>query len=193
MNQETLLRYLALILLTSWSLLWKIKSKEADKAKPRLKKDALPQYISSALFWTGSVIIFFQLLGLPIFPMPYDWRFQIAGLVLILIGISVSVAGRMVLDTNWTNAHQYQIKKNHELVTGGIYKYIRHPIYTGIILAGTGTELVVSSKLFLPTLFVTLMWSYIQARKEEKLLSSFFKKKYIDYMSRTKRFIPFLF
>ena len=142
MNTDQLLKYSTLFLLISWSVLWKIKSREADRVKPRLKKDSLPQYLSSMFFWTGSLIIIFQLLGLQIFPRPYDLRFQIAGLILILIGMSVSIAGRIVLDTNWTNAHQYQIKKNHQLVTGGIYKYIRHPIYTGIIFTGTGAELV---------------------------------------------------
>jgi len=193
MNTDQLLKYSTLFLLISWSVLWKIKSREADRVKPRLKKDSLPQYLSSMFFWTGSLIIIFQLLGLQIFPRPYDLRFQIAGLILILIGMSVSIAGRIVLDTNWTNAHQYQIKKNHQLVTGGIYKYIRHPIYTGIIFTGTGAELVASSNLFLPAFLLTLGWSYLQARKEEKLLTSFFKNKYTQYMSKTKRFIPYLF
>jgi|SRR3989338_8684082 len=193
MNTDQLLKYSTLFLLISWSVLWKIKSREADRVKPRLKKDSLPQYLSSMFFWTGSLIIIFQLLGLEIFPRPYDLRFQIAGLILILIGMSVSIAGRIVLDTNWTNAHQYQIKKNHQLVTGGIYKYIRHPIYTGIIFTGTGAELVASSNLFLPAFLLTLGWSYLQARKEEKLLTSFFKNKYTQYMSKTKRFIPYLF
>ena len=193
MNTDQLLKYSTLFLLISWSVLWKIKSREADRVKPRLKKDSLPQYLSSMFFWTGSLIIIFQLLGLEIFPRPYDLRFQIAGLILILIGMSVSIAGRIVLDTNWTNAHQYQIKKNHQLVTGGIYKYIRHPIYTGIIFTGTGAELVASSNLFLPAFLLTLGWSYLQARKEEKLLTSFFKNKYTQYMSKTKRFISYLF
>ena len=193
MNTDSLLRYAVLILLISWSLLWKIKSKEADRAKPRLKKDALPQYVSSAIFWTGSLIIISQLLGLQILPRVYDFRFQLSGLILILIGIAVSVSGRMVIGTNWTNAHQYQIKKNHQLVTKGIYKYIRHPIYTGIILAGTGSQLVASSNLFLPAFLATLGWSYLQARNEERLLTSFFKEKYTHYMSKTKRFIPYLF
>jgi len=193
MNTDQLLKYSTLFLLISWSVLWKIKSREADRVKPRLKKDSLPQYLSSMFFWTGSLIIIFQLLGLQIFPRPYDLRFQIAGLILILIGMSVSIAGRIVLDTNWTNAHQYQIKKNHQLVTGGIYKYIRHPIYTGIIFTGTGAELVASSNLFLPAFLLTLGWSYLQARKEEKLLTSFFKNKYTQYMSKTKRFISYLF
>ncbi|MBI5452967.1 isoprenylcysteine carboxylmethyltransferase family protein [Candidatus Gottesmanbacteria bacterium] len=107
--------------------------------------------------------------------------------------MAISVSARRVLGTNWAHAAEYQIKKDHELVTSGIYKYIRNPIYTGLVIAITGAELVAKSYLFIFFALFGFWVAYIQAKREEKILQEHFGKEYSDYMKKSKTLIPFIF
>ncbi len=103
-------------------------------------------------------------------------------------GVSVAIWARIYLGRNWSGYVTY--KKNHELVTSGPYKYIRHPIYSGVLLMLVGTW------LFLPTLWTcALLALYIsiflwRTKKEEAIMIKLFGKKYRDYMKHTKAIIP---
>jgi protein-S-isoprenylcysteine O-methyltransferase Ste14 len=80
-------------------------------------------------------------------------------------------------------------KANTALITTGIFKYIRHPIYTGIFncLLCVGLYLHSSSKIILS--FLLLFWFYIKSKYEEKLLIQKFSD-YMAYKKKTGRFFP---
>jgi len=86
----------------------------------------------------------------------------------------------------------YDFEKTSELVDTGIYKYIRHPLYSSLIFLTWGIFLK-NTTVFL---FVIALWStaflYLTARFDEKECIRFFGEKYAEYMNRTKMFIPFL-
>ncbi len=83
------------------------------------------------------------------------------------------------------------IMNGHKLVQNGIYKYIRHPIYTGFILLHLGVTLALSN------LIVTFVWIgglciflWHRVPKEEELLEYYFKDEYKQYKARTGMFFP---
>jgi len=77
-------------------------------------------------------------------------------------------------------------------VTEGVYAYIRHPIYAGLILITVAAELIAKSNLFVVALLLFIP-AYVQARNEEKILASHFGNEFIEYKKRTQYFIPFIF
>lgn len=80
--------------------------------------------------------------------------------------------------------------RNGELITTGLYKYIRHPIYSGIILAAAGYGLQAGdiSKIVISGLLLLLF--YFKSQYEEKMLMAFYND-YKQYRSHTYRFFPF--
>ena len=191
MNQT--LRYLTIILLIIWVGYWKLKANQAQKEKPEIKKDRTPIYLLSKYsFWFLDGIILLQLAGLSLLPSGFGIAGQIMGFSLVSIGFIIAIFARISLSSNWSNAFDYQIKKKHELVAQGVYTFIRHPIYTGMILAGTGAELVADSFIFIPVFIGMFVWAYIQAKNEELILSVHFGKSYKDYMMQTWMFAPYI-
>ena len=98
---------------------------------------------------------------------------------------------RKTLDRNWSA--NIVLKDSHELITSGPYKFVRHPIYTGISLMVLGVVLYVNTLAF--TIFFILFFfgAYYKAKKEEKLLISHFGEKYINYKKEVKALIPYIF
>jgi len=111
------------------------------------------------------------------------------GAALTAIGIAVAIWARLYIGRNWSP--RPAMKEEHELVTSGPYAVVRHPIYTGIIVAALGTALtgaIVGAILFIiaAALFVS------RVGKEERIMLELFPGAYPSYQSRTKRLIPFV-
>ena len=82
-------------------------------------------------------------------------------------------------------------KENPELVTSGPYAYVRHPIYTGILIAMLGSAIGASAFWLIPLVLLGIYCVY-SARREEKRMMEQFAEQYLQYMSRTKMLVPFL-
>jgi len=116
---------------------------------------------------------------------------RIPGLLMTLIGYTLMNVAVVTLGRQFSV--DVTIQKNHRLITGGVYRFIRHPRYLGIILFMFGISLVFRSRaaVFLSVLTaVVLIWRIID---EEKLLSREFAKEWEDYRSRSWRLIPFIY
>jgi len=167
--------------------------RKANREKPRTKTVTLKSKLKRYFYSIGlGSLILVQLVGFTILPFPHNPILQTVGFFLVLLGKGVSFTARITLGTNWTDSSEYQIKKKHDLITTGIYHYIRHPIYLGITLAATGAELVAQSYLFLPLFILLSLMNYRQGRLEEKLLVNHFGKDYEKYMKQSKMLIPFV-
>jgi protein-S-isoprenylcysteine O-methyltransferase Ste14 len=119
------------------------------------------------------------------------FSFLIPGSVLTVLGLFGAVWARFYLGRNWSGYATY--KENQTLVTTGPYRYVRHPIYTSMILMFIGTILYYGA-LFISIFFVILGISFIlRTRKEEEIMIKLFGEKYTEYMKRTKRLIPFIY
>ncbi len=137
------------------------------------------------------IFLLFQTLALDILPISREpYYLKAVGVVLFTIGFITAVVGRINLGRNWVDLEEYTVIPGQSVVSHGIYKYIRHPIYTGDLLLILGLELALNSWLFLltPVLFIIV---YYQAIKEENMLLNLLPG-YAEYCARTRRFIPYL-
>jgi protein-S-isoprenylcysteine O-methyltransferase Ste14 len=112
------------------------------------------------------------------------------GLAVFVLGLALAVWARVYLGRNW--GMPMSQKADPELVTTGPYRSIRHPIYTGIILAMIGTAIAVSLYWVVA---VALLGAYFvfSALVEERQMTRLFPDSYPDYQRSTKRLIPFVF
>lgn len=87
----------------------------------------------------------------------------------------------------------YAFEKTKELVTTGIYRWVRHPMYASLLWLAWGVFLKRPSAaaLVLAVLATGLLW--LTARAEEREDIAYFGDAYLAYMRRTRRFVPFLF
>ena len=114
---------------------------------------------------------------------------QVVGAILFLAGLALAVWARIYLGRNW--GMPMTQKDEPELVTSGPYRYVRHPIYSGILLAMLGSALAAS--LYWLVAFAVLGSYFIySATVEEKLLASSFPATYPSYKTKTKMLIPFV-
>lgn len=187
------LRFITLAIYLIW-IFWWYKSSPRQQKEEGVKRSGL-YFLSKYANIILTTLIALQLLGLSILPIQHVFPLHDSvGFGIFLCGIGISIWARLNISTNWTpgyNYAYYTVRKSQTITKIGIYTYIRHPIYVGIFLAYVGAELIAQSyvSVVLLGLFVIM---YIQAKKEEKLLSKRFGKEYKDYMKKTKMFIPFI-
>lgn len=112
-----------------------------------------------------------------------------AGVALCVLGIALAIWARTYLGHNW--GMPMTVKENPELVTTGPYAYVRHPIYTGLLLAMFGSVLA-TSLLWLVVIAVLGAYFIHSAVQEQKLMLMEFPDSYPAYMKRTKMLIPFV-
>ncbi len=84
------------------------------------------------------------------------------------------------------------LREGHELVTTGPYAFVRHPIYTGILLAVIGTTLVRGIPWIVLSAAIFAYFIYAATIEERSMIGQF-PKEYPAYVNRTKMLIPFLF
>jgi protein-S-isoprenylcysteine O-methyltransferase Ste14 len=111
------------------------------------------------------------------------------GTVLFATGLGLAVWARLHLGRNWGMPTSQRAEP--ELVTSGPYRFIRHPIYTGLLIAMLGTALV-DNLLGLIVVAVLVAYFYYCGTVEERNLAATFPQAYPEYRSRTKMLIPFL-
>ncbi len=112
------------------------------------------------------------------------------GAILSFVGIAFAVWARYHLGKNW--GMPMSVKDHPELVTTGPYRYVRHPIYTGVILSAIGTALVVGD-WWICILALMCIYFIFSALQEEKLMAAEFPNQYPEYKKRSKMLIPFIF
>lgn len=118
-----------------------------------------------------------------------DSHVAIIGVVLCALGVGLAIWARAYLGRNW--GMPMSRKERPDLVTTGPYAYVRHPIYTGIILAMLGSA-IGETILWLIPLVVGSAYFIYSAKTEEKNMVQEFPDQYPAYQQRTKMLIPFL-
>jgi protein-S-isoprenylcysteine O-methyltransferase Ste14 len=111
------------------------------------------------------------------------------GAVLVLLGLGFAIFARVYLGRNW--GMPMSRKAEPELVTRGPYAFVRHPIYSGIILAMVGSAIGESIIWAVPLILFAPYFLH-SARREEDLMREHFPEQYPRYMQRTKMIVPFL-
>ena len=148
-------------------------------------------------YWVWLVSAYFLLLYGPRLPFPLNLRIvphatptAMAAAVLCLIGLAFAVWARVTLGRNWSGV--VALKEGHELIERGPYRFVRHPIYTGILTMFFATALAVGHLAGFAATLLMFASFWIKLRDEEKLMLQQFPEQYAAYRQRTRRIVPFV-
>ena len=111
-----------------------------------------------------------------------------AGVLVTALGVGISIWARVSLGANWSG--MVTLKKDHELIRKGLYRWIRHPIYTGILVAFVGTELIRGHGRGVLGFAILWLSFYFKARREENFLRQEFGEGFEEHARHTGMFLP---
>jgi len=112
------------------------------------------------------------------------------GIVLTWFGIGFVIAARVYLGRNWSGI--VTVKQDHTLIQGGPYAIVRHPIYSGLLLAAFGTAIFFGQ---VRGLLVVLLAAGLLLQKisiEENFMTEQFRGEYLAYQRKVKALIPYV-
>jgi protein-S-isoprenylcysteine O-methyltransferase Ste14 len=110
--------------------------------------------------------------------------------IVCAIGLAFAIWARITLGSNWSGV--VTLKEGHELVERGPYRFVRHPIYTGILTMFFATALAQGHLSGFAGTLLMFASFWIKLRDEEKLMLRQFDERYTAYQQRVKRIIPFV-
>ena len=113
---------------------------------------------------------------------------RIVGLALFIIGLTIMIVGQATLRRNYSGT--VVIREDHQLVTHGIYRFTRNPIYLGLIMVVTGIPVFAASMYGFLISLVLIPIILNRIRLEEELLTEEFRDAYQKYKETTKKLIP---
>jgi protein-S-isoprenylcysteine O-methyltransferase Ste14 len=113
-----------------------------------------------------------------------DWK----GVAVTAAGIGFAIWARLYLGGNWSGT--VTVKVNHELVRTGPYRLVRHPIYTGLILALLGTALLLGRVRGLIAILLLYVGFKIKSKIEEQAMINTFGAEYHEYSRNTGAIVP---
>lgn len=117
--------------------------------------------------------------------------FERIGMLIMVFGICIRIKAVLTLKKAFTL--NVQISKEQQLVTGGMYKLVRHPAYTGSILSLLGLSIALKNIPALLIVFICSLVCYqIRINVEEKILQIYFKE-YNVYKENTYKLFPYIF
>ena len=151
-------------------------------------KEWLTFWLFAFSFIITTAIIFLDFFYLKILTFNYEIIFGIILVGGIILRLFCRIWLRRFFSVNIV------IRKDHEIVRKGLYNYIRHPMYTSILMIFIGLVGIFSSILgIIATLVLILPTILIRIHREEYYLKKKTKERYEDYMRHTKKLIPFVY
>lgn len=139
--------------------------------------------VSNYKYWFINPFGFYQILS---------WIFLVYAIYLVIAGTRLLKKAAKAKDSR-NEQVLYAFERTGELITTGVFKYIRHPMYSSLLFLTWGIFLKNSSLTLLTVSLISSVLLYITARIDEKECLNYFGEKYRDYMKRTKMFVHFLF
>jgi protein-S-isoprenylcysteine O-methyltransferase Ste14 len=110
------------------------------------------------------------------------------GFALTLAGLAIALWARVHLGQNWSD--KVILSEGHQLIRSGPYAYMRHPIYSGVLLGVLGTAVVLGEWRGVLA-FVILLTNYsIKARKEEQILATHFGDEFREHLTSAGFLLP---
>ena len=175
----------------SWILYWwaasrDVKSAQRQESLPSRLLHIVPLVIAALLFSDPRLRI--GVLGVRFLPLA-PWPFWL-GSFLTAGGLLFTVWARLHLGRNWSGI--VTIKDGHELVTSGPYALVRHPIYTGLLLAFLGSALALGDWAGVLAFALSAAALWRKLRVEERWMRQQFGDAYQAYSQRVAALIPFV-
>jgi protein-S-isoprenylcysteine O-methyltransferase Ste14 len=159
-------------------------------AKPKSYLQKVPPNFS-ALILVLQVLGLFKIGTLELQVENQYMALRLTGLICFGLFSWIQIASSKSLGKNYSQ--EVLILKGHELKTGGLYKFIRHPQYAAQILSDLGAGVALLSYVVLPlVLLVELPLFILRARMEDNILSKHFKDEFVSYKKKSGFMIPFI-
>ncbi|MEM7301192.1 MAG: protein-S-isoprenylcysteine O-methyltransferase [Pseudomonadota bacterium] len=183
--------FLALLAACFAIRLWLTSGPDKEVAEQRHKSR---ESVMVFLVFLGMALVPIVTIGTPIF----DFAAYIASPLQLTAGIVVGVAGLFLfwrshadLGKNWSA--ELELRREHELVVSGVYRFIRHPMYSAIFLIVFGQLLVLNNWIAGPLGLVAFLILYLmRIDAEELMMKDQFGDSWEEYADRTPRLIPHL-
>jgi len=164
------------------------------RAKPTVKRQSTPSSAlhlvilcaAGLLIWDHATTIGF--LGRRL-TSAAGW-IQWLGLAATICGCAFAIWARACLGSNWSAIAT--VKQNHELIVRGPYAVVRHPIYSGLLLALAGTATAVGEIRAFIGLGLAFIAFFLKSAAEEQFMREEFSGEYARYSQRVRRLIPFI-
>jgi protein-S-isoprenylcysteine O-methyltransferase Ste14 len=172
-----------------WVLYWFIA---ARSAKPTRERESVVSRAAFVLVIAVVVVLLADrwpgLLGLQL--IGGGWTRYWCAVALLIAGLGFSIWARAILGRNWSGT--VAVKVDHELIQRGPYRYIRHPIYTGILLALLGSGLGAGRVQGLLAFALGFLALWLKSRKEERWMAREFAERYAAYKRSSWALVPFV-
>jgi protein-S-isoprenylcysteine O-methyltransferase Ste14 len=180
-----------LLMWVGWLVLWRVM---VFRVKAAVQSESVPSRLSHFV----PLLIAGYLLAAPQVPIPLlDERFAplaiwpaALGAALTFAGLVFSIWARFVIAGNWSDF--VQVKQDHELIVDGPYRWVRHPIYTGLLLMFAGTALAVGEWRGVLAVVVAAAAFWRKLKLEEAVMRHQFGDAYAEYAARVPALVPFL-
>ena len=114
----------------------------------------------------------------------------ITGVLLTAIGLGFSGWARVHLGRFWSG--EVMIKVGHQLVRTGPYRFVRNPMYTGILVAFMGAAVAIGELYAFVAVGIGVMGIWMKIKAEEEILLEKFGGEYLQYQQEVRRLIPFI-
>ena len=185
MSAMTLCSYLWIAWFAVW-ILWAIGTKRTER------RESSPSRLSYTVLNVAAFWLMFagdvpqNWLRARLYP-PSVWTNWL-GIAITVGGLGFAIWARAYLGRNWSGV--VSVKVGHELVRRGPYRWVRHPIYSGMILALLGTAVVRHQLRGLIAVLLLYAGFTIKSRIEEQTMTATFGPEYAQYASTTGAIIP---
>lgn len=181
-----------------WTGFWVYWISAAILTRSKVKKESVGQKKTQrSLHLTfvaiAFIITFFQFRNILLYDeiIQHNPSVEYMGIIILVLSLLFAIWARIVLGRNWSGA--IQKVEGQRLVCNGPYKYIRNPIYTGIVCGFFGTFITFGTLASLVG-FIIILFSYIiKIKREQKFLIEEFGYKYKKYIASSWALIPFVF
>lgn len=177
-----------IVIPVGWAAFWAYWLAAAFRTKGSRRRSA-----SGAPLRTGIIVVVVLLARIGLLRGHggvHSWWLQGVGLGLFAGGLGIAVWARVHLGRNWGTPMSE--RADPELVTSGPYHWVRHPIYSGLILGLLGSALALRIELLVVAMLVGAYFAY-SATVEERNMMQAFPEAYPLYRRSTKMLIPFVF
>ena len=112
------------------------------------------------------------------------------GVAILVVGLGFSIAARRYLGTNWSGT--VTLKHGHELIRSGPYRFVRHPIYTGILLGFVGSAIAIDEIRGVLAVGLVIVAFLVKIRLEERWMIEIFGDAYHRYRAEVRALLPYV-
>jgi protein-S-isoprenylcysteine O-methyltransferase Ste14 len=172
-------------------LYWQVATRGA-KSNERVES-LVSRVVRSATFLFVIVLLMSRWLPIPVLyrfylPETYWAVWFWTGAAVNVMGLGFTVWARLYLGSNWSRS--VTIKQGHELITGGPYGLVRHPIYTGLLTGFLGTAIAIAQVRGLVAFALIFSVLWLKLRLEERWMRLQFGSAYEQYARRVRALVP---